>query len=99
MGRMTNMHMHSPNSDREVARLELFRFSLIGGEMRFMYASGADSEIYHLVVRDEFETLCGLRVSRLRSQHALHIVEDVSSSVICKHCARIGKEAEPRQQR
>jgi hypothetical protein len=64
-----------------------------------MYASGSDSEIYHLVVRDEFETLCGLRISRLQSQHALHIVTDVSSSVICKHCARIGKVAESHQQR
>ena len=62
--------------------------------MEFMYASGSDNDIYHLVARNESETLCGLRISRLQSQHALHIVHDITAGVICKHCARIKRNAE-----
>jgi hypothetical protein len=57
--------------------------------MQFAYASGNGSSIYHLVPRNEMETLCGLRVSRLRSQEALHLVTEISPRVICKHCERI----------
>lgn len=61
--------------------------------MEFMYASGPGNGIYHLVVRNELETLCGLRISRLQSQHALHLVNEVSTGVICKHCERIERNA------
>ena len=61
--------------------------------MRFAYASGSESSIYHLVPCHEMETLCGLRVSRLKSQ-ALHLVTEISPRVICKHCERIKDNCE-----
>ncbi len=55
-----------------------------------MYATGPENGIYHIVVRNKSETLCGLKVSRLRSDHSLHIVLNESAQyVICKHCERI----------
>ena len=65
--------------------------------MTFAYALGTTSDIYHLVVTNEMETLCGLRVSRLKSQHALHVVTEVSPRTICKHCERIQQNIEPEQ--
>lgn len=62
--------------------------------MALAYASGTGSNIYHLVVKDEMETLCGLKVSRLRSQQALHLVTEISPRAICKHCDRIRENAE-----
>jgi len=44
--------------------------------VELVFASGMDSSIYHLVVRDERETLCGLKVSKLKSQQALHLMTD-----------------------
>jgi len=64
-----------------------------GRKVEFAFASGMDSEIYHLVVRDDMETLCGLKVSRLKSQQALHLVTEVSPRTICKHCERIQQNA------
>lgn len=63
--------------------------------MDLMYASGPDNGIYHLVVRNGMETLCGLRVSRLKSQHSLHLVTDASPIAICKHCERIKQNEFP----
>jgi len=55
-----------------------------------LFATGPENGIYHIVVRNKSETLCGLKVSRLRSDHLLHIVSDESAQyVICKHCERI----------
>ena len=68
-----------------------------GDKVTFAYASGTSSDIYHLVVRNEMETLCGLRVSRLKSQHALHVVTEVSPRTICKHCERIQQNIESEQ--
>jgi hypothetical protein len=65
--------------------------------MGLTYASGPDQGIYHLVVRNELETLCGLRVSRIRSQHSLHLVNEVSSGVMCKHCERINRNRQSEQ--
>jgi hypothetical protein len=59
------------------------------------YASGPDNDIYHLVVRNGMETLCGLRVSRLRSQHSLHLVKNAIPNEICKHCERIRQNELP----
>jgi len=60
-----------------------------------MYATGPRNGIYHLVVRNDSETLCGLRFSRLRSEQSLHLVSDISTDfVICKHCERIQQNAE-----
>lgn len=62
----------------------------VGGiKVEFAFASGMDSSIYHLVVRHDMETLCGLKVSRLKSHQALHLVTDVAPKAICKHCERI----------
>jgi len=64
-----------------------------GIKVEFAFASGTDSGIYHLVVRDDMETLCGLKVSRLKSQQALHLITEVSPRTICKHCERIQQNA------
>jgi len=64
-----------------------------GIRVEFAFASGMDSGIYHLVERDDMETLCGLKVSRLKSQQALHLVTEVSPRTICKHCERIRQTA------
>jgi len=64
--------------------------------VEFAFASGTDSGIYHLVVRDDMETLCGLKVSRLKSQQALHLITEVSPRTICKHCERIQQNAAER---
>jgi hypothetical protein len=61
--------------------------------VELVFASGMDSSIYHLVVRDERETLCGLKVSKLKSQQALHLMTDVALRAICKHCERIHQNA------
>jgi len=67
---------------------------LMNGAMRLMYASGPSNGVYHLVVADSAETLCGLKVSRMRFGHSLHLVSDVSTGdIICKHCERIKKNA------
>jgi hypothetical protein len=59
-------------------------------EREMRYATGPGNGVYHLVLTDSSETLCGLRVSRLRSEHFLHLESDISSEgVICKHCERI----------
>jgi len=63
-----------------------------------VYATGSVSGIYHLVVRNDQETLCGLRVSRLRSEQSLHLVDAISGGhIICKHCERIRKNAKSDQ--
>ena len=64
-----------------------------GIKVEFAFASGMDSGIYHLVVSDDMETLCGLKVSRLKSQQALHLITEVSPKTICKHCERIQQNA------
>src|SRR6476661_2291498 len=61
------------------------------------YASGTNNSIYHLVMKNDLETLCGLRVSRLRSQQGLHLVTEVSAQSICKHCERIQQNAESQE--
>ena len=64
------------------------------GAMKQMYATGTGNGIYHLVINNSAETLCGLKVSRMRSGQSLHLVPDVSGShVICKHCERIERNA------
>ena len=68
-----------------------------GIKVEFAFASAMDSGIYHLVVRDDMETLCGLKVSRLKSQQALHLVTETSPRAICKHCERIRHNAESAQ--
>jgi len=60
------------------------------GKWEMKYATGPGNGVYHLVLTDSAETLCGLRVSRLKSAHLLHLESDISSEgVICKHCERI----------
>ena len=66
-------------------------------KVTFAYASGIGSDIYHLVVGKEMETLCGLKVSRLKSQQALHVVTEVAPRTICKHCERIQQNLESDQ--
>jgi len=61
--------------------------------MELAYASSTSSSVYHLVERKEMETLCGLKVSHLKCQQALHLVTDVSPRTICKHCERIQQNA------
>ena len=68
-----------------------------GIRVEFAFASGIDSSIYHLVVRHDMETLCGLKVSRLKSQQALHLIAEVSPRAICKHCERIQQNVESEQ--
>jgi len=65
--------------------------------MELAYASSTSSSVYHLVERKEMETLCGLKVSRLKFQQALHLVADVSPRSICKHCERIQQNVESEQ--
>jgi len=72
-----------PKSDRNFKREKM--------ELQMMYAIGPGNGIYHLVVRNDSETLCGLKVSRLRSEQSLHLVTDVSEGSICKHCERINR--------
>jgi biotin operon repressor len=62
--------------------------------VEFIYASTTGSGVYHLVVRSEMETLCGLRVSRLKSQQVLHLVTEASRKAVCKHCERIRENGE-----
>ena len=59
-----------------------------GTKVELAYA-GTNGSIYHLVMKNDLATLCGLRVSRLRSQQGLHLVTEVSAQSICKHCERI----------
>jgi len=58
-----------------------------------MYAIRTINHIYHLVTRGGYDTLCGLRVSRIASAHSgnsLQLVDDLPSErTICKHCERI----------
>lgn len=58
-----------------------------------MYAIRTINEIYHLVTRGGQDTLCGLRVSRIASDHTgnrLQLVRDLpTEKTICKHCERI----------
>jgi hypothetical protein len=58
-----------------------------------MFAVRPLNGIYHLVTRGGQDTLCGLRVSRIASDHLgnrLQLVFDVPRErTICKHCERI----------
>jgi len=49
--------------------------------------------IYHLVTRGGHDTLCGLRVTRIASDHAGNVLQVVPElpmgRTICKHCERI----------
>jgi hypothetical protein len=57
-----------------------------------MYATRLDNGIYHLVIQNTHETVCGLKISRLSSQlpYGLHLVPRVPGNrMICKHCERI----------
>jgi hypothetical protein len=65
--------------------------------MELAYAAGTNGSIYHLVMKNDLETLCGLRVSRLRSQQGLHLVTEVSAQSICKHCERIQQNADSQE--
>ena len=57
------------------------------------YAVRPINEIYHLVTRGGQHTLCGLRVSRIASDHSgnrLQLVRELpADGNICKHCERI----------
>jgi len=59
-----------------------------------MYATRLANQIYHLVPANAYNTLCGLRISRLplgaNLPGNLQLVEKVpASKIICKHCERI----------
>jgi len=59
-----------------------------------MYATKLVNPIYHLVPPSAYQTLCGLRVSRVplgaKVPGNLQLVERVPpSKIICKHCERI----------
>ena len=58
-----------------------------------MYAIRAVNEIYHVVTRGGQQTLCGLRVSRIklaRNGHSLQLVHEIpADKAMCKHCERI----------
>jgi len=58
-----------------------------------MYAIRTMKEIYHLVTRGGYDTLCGLRVSRIssdRTNNGLQLVSNLpSDKIMCKHCERI----------
>jgi len=58
-----------------------------------MYAIRPINEIYHLVTRDRQYTLCGLRVTRIKSDRAgdrLQLIHDMPNErTKCKHCERI----------
>ena len=68
-----------------------------GTKVELAYAAGTNGSIYHLVMKNDLETLCGLRVSRLRSQQGLHLVTEVSAQSICKHCERIQQNADSQE--
>jgi hypothetical protein len=61
-----------------------------------MYAIRPINEIYHLVTRGGQHTLCGLRVSRIASDHMgsrLQLVHELPMDRnICKHCERIKEQ-------
>lgn len=64
-----------------------------------MYATRLVNQIYHLLARNAYQTLCGLRVSRVplgtRLPGNLQLVEKVPpSKTICKHCERIRNRPE-----
>lgn len=58
-----------------------------------MYAIRNINEVYHLVTRGGHDTLCGLRISRIASDHGgnrLQLIHEVpANKTICKHCERI----------
>jgi len=63
--------------------------------MSIRYAIGPGNGVYHIVMKNESETLCGLRVSRFKSQHVLHLVSDISDvDSICKHCERLERSSQ-----
>jgi hypothetical protein len=88
-----NERIQQPDKRPLVLPLSMSSVQAGGIKVEFAFASGMDSDIYHLVVRDDMETLCGLKVSRLKSQQALHLVTEVSPRTICKHCERIQQNA------
>jgi hypothetical protein len=59
------------------------------------YATRLFTDIYHRVQAAGGYTLCGLRVSRVRSERAntLQLVTEVPNNLtVCKHCDRIQKQ-------
>jgi hypothetical protein len=66
-----------------------------------MYATRLMTDVYHLVEPSRQITVCGLRISRVKSErktNTLQIVNEIEPKLmICKHCDRI-KWQEPRGQ-
>jgi hypothetical protein len=58
-----------------------------------MYATRLMTEIYHLVEPSGQHTLCGLRISRVKSDqmtNTLQLIDELRPNLtICKHCERI----------
>src|SRR5690242_4332639 len=94
---LCNGRIHSLTNVNCLARHPLSQSSGWRTKLAFAFASGTSSRVYHLVVRNEMETLCGLKVSRLKSKQALHLVPEVSPRTICKHCERIHQTIESQQ--
>jgi len=61
-----------------------------------MYAARILNDIYHLVQRRGEHTLCGLRISRVRSKQGtatLQLIDELTPELmICKHCKRIREQ-------
>jgi len=65
-----------------------------------MYATRLMSDVYHLVQPRGEHTLCGLRISRVKSEqkaNTLQLIDQLTPNLmICKHCERIkGQEQKP----
>ena len=61
-----------------------------------MYATRINTDIYHLVQRRGEHTLCGLRISRVKSEqkaNTLQLIDQLTPNLmICKHCERIKEQ-------
>jgi len=61
-----------------------------------MYATRIMSDVYHLVQPRGEHTLCGLRVSRVKSEqkaNTLQLINQLTPNLtICKHCERIREQ-------
>ena len=58
-----------------------------------MYAIKSSNEIYHLLQRGGYNTLCGLRVSRVTAVRP-HLANKLDTTIekVCKHCRRINEQ-------
>jgi len=61
-----------------------------------MYATRLLSDIYHRVQPRGEHTLCGLRISRVKSEqkaNTLQLIDQLTPNLmICKHCERISNQ-------